>query len=243
MKIPIYMDYHATTPVDRRVLEAMLPYFSEEFGNAASKSHAFGWRAEEAVEAAREEVAKLVGASAKENRLDERRDRVRQPGGEGRGAVLPVEGQAPRHLQDRAQGRARLDARARAAGLRGDLPRRREGRPARSRAPRGGAAEGHDPRLDHAREQRDGRRPPDRGDRAGSTRAAGVLFHCDAVQGVGKVPVRRRRRRTSTSPRSRRTRCTGRRAWARSTSGASPACGSSRRWTAAGTSAASAPER
>ena len=66
MKIPIYMDYHATTPVDPRVLEAMLPYFSEEFGNAASKSHAFGWRAEEAVEAAREEVAKLVGASAKE---------------------------------------------------------------------------------------------------------------------------------------------------------------------------------
>jgi cysteine desulfurase len=66
MKIPIYMDYHATTPVDPRVLEAMLPTFREEFGNAASKSHAFGWRAEELVEAAREAVAQLVGGSAKE---------------------------------------------------------------------------------------------------------------------------------------------------------------------------------
>src|SRR5919205_674098 len=60
------MDYHATTPVDPRVLDTMLPYFREEFGNAASKSHAFGWRAEEAVEAARGEVAQLVGATSKE---------------------------------------------------------------------------------------------------------------------------------------------------------------------------------
>jgi cysteine desulfurase len=66
MKIPIYMDYHSTTPVDPRVLEAMLPYFTEEFGNAASKSHAFGWRAEEAVEKARGQVARLIGASPKE---------------------------------------------------------------------------------------------------------------------------------------------------------------------------------
>src|SRR5918912_703197 len=66
MNIPSYMDYHATTPVDPRVFDAMLPYFREEFGNAASKSHAFGWRAEEAVEAARADVAKLIGATAKE---------------------------------------------------------------------------------------------------------------------------------------------------------------------------------
>jgi cysteine desulfurase len=66
MKIPIYMDYHATTPLDPRVLDAMLAYFREDFGNAASKSHAFGWRAEEAVEAARQEVADLIGASPKE---------------------------------------------------------------------------------------------------------------------------------------------------------------------------------
>src|SRR5512132_3912127 len=60
------MDYHATTPVDPRVLEAMLPHFREEFGNASSKSHSFGWKAEEAVEGARAQVAKLIGASAKE---------------------------------------------------------------------------------------------------------------------------------------------------------------------------------
>lgn len=66
IKLPIYMDNHATTPVDPRVLQAMLPYFTERFGNAASRSHAFGWTADEAVETARAQVAKLVGAAAHE---------------------------------------------------------------------------------------------------------------------------------------------------------------------------------
>jgi cysteine desulfurase len=66
MKLPIYMDYHATTPVDQRVLDAMQPYFTQHFGNAASRNHAFGWEAEEAVETGRKQVADLIGANAKE---------------------------------------------------------------------------------------------------------------------------------------------------------------------------------
>ena len=66
MPTPVYLDYHATTPVDPRVLKAMLPFFTEQFGNPASKQHAFGWRAQEAVEQARKQVAALLNASAGE---------------------------------------------------------------------------------------------------------------------------------------------------------------------------------
>ncbi len=66
VKLPVYMDNHATTPMDPRVLEEMLPYFMEKFGNAASRNHSFGWAGEEGVETARERVAKLVGATTKE---------------------------------------------------------------------------------------------------------------------------------------------------------------------------------
>src|SRR5205823_12866384 len=66
VKLPIYMDNHATTPVDQRVPEEMLPYFTDRFGNAASRNLSFGWAGEEAVETARERIARLTGATGKE---------------------------------------------------------------------------------------------------------------------------------------------------------------------------------
>src|SRR5215472_3752533 len=114
-RAPIYLDHHATTPTDARVVEAMLPYFAQEFGNAASHTHAYGWRAEAAVELARESLAR--GRPARD-RLHERRYREQQPGAArcGRGAARPP--QPPRRARHRALLGARPAARARAPRLR-----------------------------------------------------------------------------------------------------------------------------
>jgi cysteine desulfurase len=187
MKIPIYLDYHATTPVDRRVLEAMLPYFSDDFGNAASKSHAFGWRAEEAVEAAREEVASLIGASPKE---------IVWTSGATESDNLAVKGAAQfyqekgKHLVTcRTEHKAVLDS-MHALERQGFevtfLEVEKDGRldPARLRA-----ALRKDTILVsvmHANNETGVLHPIEEIGRI--TREAGVVFHCDAVQSVGKVP-------------------------------------------------------
>jgi cysteine desulfurase len=187
MKIPIYLDYHATTPVDPRVLEVMLPTFGEHFGNAASKSHAFGWKAEEAVEAARTEVAALVGASAKE---------IVFTSGATESINLAIKGVAQFHAQTgrhlvtcKTEHKAGLDS-MHALERQGFevtfLDVEPDGRldPARLRA-----ALRKDTILVsvmHANNETGVLHPVEEIGRI--TREAGVLFHCDAVQSAGKVP-------------------------------------------------------
>jgi cysteine desulfurase len=187
MKIPIYLDYHATTPVDPRVLEVMLPFFSQEYGNAASKSHAFGWRAEEAVEEARAAVGRLVGASAKE---------IVWTSGATESNNLAIKGVAQfyqekgKHLVTcKTEHKAVLDS-MHALERQGFevtfLEVEKDGRvdPERVRA-----ALRNDTILVsimHANNESGVLHPVEEIGRI--TRAAGVLFHCDAVQSAGKVP-------------------------------------------------------
>jgi cysteine desulfurase len=187
MKNPIYMDYHATTPVDPRVLDAMLPFFREEFGNAASKSHSFGWRAEEAVEAAREEVARLIGASPRE---------IVWTSGATESDNLAVKGAARFH---RARGRhlvtcvtehkAVLDSMS-ALEREGFevtfLPVDRNGLLDPDSVRRALRPDTILVSIMHANNEVGVLHPIEEIGRI--TRAAGVLLHCDAVQSVGKVP-------------------------------------------------------
>jgi cysteine desulfurase len=187
MKLPIYMDNHATTPVDPRVLDAMLPYFTLEFGNASSKSHAFGWRAEEAVEAARAQVAALIGASARELVWTSGATESNNLAIKGAAQFLREKG---RHLVTVAtEHKAVLDS---MHALERDgwtvtvLPVAGDGRvdPAAVKA-------AHRPdttlvSVMHANNETGVIQPIE--EIGAITRAAGVLFHCDAVQSAGKIP-------------------------------------------------------
>jgi cysteine desulfurase len=187
MKIPIYMDYHATTPVDERVLESMLPYFKDRFGNAASKSHSFGWHAEEAVEGARAQVARLIGASAKE---------VVWTSGATESNNLAVKGAAEflekkgKHLITVAtEHKAVLDS-VHALERRGYsatiLPVGKDG--LLDLEVLKGALRPDTVLVSvmHANNETGVIQPIEA--IGAITRAAGVLFHCDAVQSAGKIP-------------------------------------------------------
>jgi cysteine desulfurase len=187
LKLPIYMDNHATTPVDPRVVEAMLPYFLEHFGNAASRSHAFGWSAEKASDLARDQVGALIGASGKE---------IVWTSGATESDNLAIKGAAEFHrdrgnhvVTAQTEHKAVLDTCKR---LEKDgfevtyLPVERDGRV----SPQAVAAAMTDKTtvvsIMHANNEIGTINPIEEIGQV--VKARGALFHVDAVQSVGKVP-------------------------------------------------------
>ena len=188
MKFPIFMDNHSTTPVDPRVLERMLPYFTEKFGNAASRNHQFGWEAEEAVENARKQIAKLIHCDAKE--LVFTSGATESDNLALKGVVEMYREKGDHIITCMTEHRAVLD-------------------PCKALEKRG-------IKVTHLPVEKDGRVNPDEVRKAITDKTIlisimlanneigtihptaeigkiakekGILFHCDATQGVGKIPV------------------------------------------------------
>ena len=240
---PIYLDNHATTPVDPRVLAAMRPWWEENFANPHSVEHAMGREAEEAVEAARAEIADADRRRGARGGADLGRHRSQQPGDQGRRPLRRATGQrapADRHPRHRAQMRPGKRPRPGGRGLRAGAAAGRAGRAGRPRPAAGGGRRPHPAGQRHGGEQRDRRGAGpgrDRRHRQGSRRA---VPHRRGA-GLRAYPAGRGGRSRPTCCRSPATRSTGRRASARSMSAAGRGCGWRRCSPAAGRSAASAP--
>ncbi len=188
MRMPIYMDNHATTRVDPRVVEAMLPYFTEEFGNAASRTHAFGWKAEEAVTKARTQVARAISADPKEIIFTS--GATESDNLALFGAVAAARDRGDHLIAGSTEHPAVLDA-ARALEARGTrvtyLPVDRHGRVDPDDVRRALTARTVLVSLMFANNEVGTLHPI--AEIGALCKERGVLFHTDAAQAVGKVPV------------------------------------------------------
>ena len=187
IKLPIYMDNNATTPLDPRVLEAMMPYLTTEFGNAASRSHPFGWKAEEAVDRAREQIASLIGGSEKE---------IVFTSGATESINLALKGAAEFYKEKgnhlitvRTEHKATLDTMKRLERQGFDvtyLPTDKDGRISAKQLREAITEKTILVSVMLANNEIGTVQPI--AELGEVTREKGVLFHVDAVQGVGKVP-------------------------------------------------------
>ena len=188
--LPVYMDNHSTTRCDSRVVEAMRPYFEEQYGNAASRSHAYGWRAEEAVEVAREAIAKLIGArSGKEIVFTSGATESDNLAIKGVARLLRDEGKGDRIITAKTEHKAVIDTcrRLEREGFRVTwLDVDGEGRVSLDALR--GAIDDRTILVSLMLANNEVGTVHPVAEIGAITRERGVLFHCDAVQGVGRVP-------------------------------------------------------